>query len=65
MRVIIIWSKLNTSPLILELDLSLAPRIKYPPIASKTCCQGLVDKGFLNITLLFDQDFTQSGTSLS
>ena len=40
--------------------------IKYPPTASKTCCQGRVDFGFLITTFFFlDQDFTQSGISLS
>ena len=35
-------------------------------MASKTCCQGLVDWGFLKITFFFlDHDFMQSGINLS
>ena len=36
---------------------------KYPLKGSNTCCQGLVDIGFLITTFLFfDQDLIQSGT---
>ena len=35
------------------------------PMASNTCCQGLVEFGFRITTFLFlDQDFTQSGINL-
>ena len=39
---------------------------KYPFKASRTCCHGLVEFGFLTKTFLFfDQDFTESGISRS
>ena len=40
-------------------------KLRYPDRGSNTCCQGLVDSGFLNITFSpFAQDLIQSGIIL-
>ena len=53
---------MKAAPLSFLFFLRLEARSKYPAADSSTCCQGLVDLGFLIITFLFfDHDFTQSG----
>ena len=37
--------------------ISLCPKIKYPDRGSRTCCQGLVALGFLNINVFMTLSF--------
>ena len=58
--------KLKASPFNFLFFDNFIDKIKYPDNASKTCCHGLVELGFLNWTFLFfDHDFTQSDINLS
>ena len=54
--------KLKECPLMLLSFDNFNARAKYPERASKTCCQGLVELGFLIFgTLFFNHIFIQSG----
>ena len=56
---------MKDSPLIFLFFIRLKAKITYPDITSKTCCQGLVEFGFLIFNILFCDHFvTQSGIIL-